>query len=63
MSKHKAIPKKKRLAVYEKFNHRCAYCGWGLDYCLIFFLIYKFLHLAFSYPSFRFILFDAYKIS
>ena len=32
MSKHKAIPKKKRLAVYEKFNHRCAYCGCELDY-------------------------------
>ena len=31
MSKHKAIPKKKRLAVYEKFNHRCAYCGCELD--------------------------------
>ena len=32
MSKHKAIPKKKRLAVYEKFNHRCAYCGCEVDY-------------------------------
>lgn len=32
MSKHKTIPKKQRLAVYEKCNHRCAYCGRKLDY-------------------------------
>lgn len=27
MSKHKTIPKKIRLEVYEKYNHHCAYCG------------------------------------
>lgn len=32
MSKHKAIPKKIRLALYEKYNHRCAYCGCDLEY-------------------------------
>lgn len=32
MSKHKAIPKKKRLELYEKYNHRCAYCGCELEY-------------------------------
>ena len=32
MSKHKAIPKKIRLAVYEKCNRRCAYCGCALEY-------------------------------
>ncbi len=32
MSKHKAIPKKMRLEVYEKCNHRCAYCGCELEY-------------------------------
>lgn len=32
MSKHKAVPKKTRMALYEKYNHRCAYCGCGLEY-------------------------------
>lgn len=32
MSTHKKIPKKTRLAVYEKCNHRCAYCGCDLKY-------------------------------
>lgn len=32
MSKHKAIPKKIRMALYEKYNHRCAYCGCDLEY-------------------------------
>ena len=32
MSKHKAIPKRVRLEVYEKCNHRCAYCGCELEY-------------------------------
>lgn len=32
MSIHKAIPKKKRLLVYEKYNHHCAYCGCDLEY-------------------------------
>lgn len=32
MSKHKAIPKIVRLEVYEKCNHRCAYCGCELEY-------------------------------
>lgn len=32
MSKHKAIPKIVRLEVYEKCNHRCAYCGCKLEY-------------------------------
>lgn len=32
MSKHKAIPKKTRIALYEKYNHRCAYCGCSLEY-------------------------------
>ena len=32
MSKRKAIPKEMRLRVYEKCNHRCAYCGCELDY-------------------------------
>lgn len=32
MSTHKKIPKKTRLAVYEKCNHRCAYCAYcGCD--------------------------------
>ena len=30
--KHKSISKKKRLIVYEKCNHRCAYCGCELEY-------------------------------
>ena len=32
MSKHKAIPKKTRLKSYDKYNHRCAYCGCDLEY-------------------------------
>lgn len=32
MSKHKAIPKKTRIALYEKYNHKCAYCGCDLEY-------------------------------
>lgn len=32
MSKHKAIPKKMRLSLYEKYNHKCAYCGCDLEY-------------------------------
>lgn len=32
MSKHKAIPKKTRIALYEKYNHKCAYCGCNLEY-------------------------------
>lgn len=32
MSKHKAIPKKIRLSLYEKYNHKCAYCGSDLEY-------------------------------
>lgn len=32
MSKHKTIPKKIRLEVYEKFDHKCAYCGCDLEY-------------------------------
>lgn len=28
----KAIPKTVRLAVYDKCNHRCAYCGVPLEY-------------------------------
>lgn len=32
MSEHKAIPKRVRLEVYEKCNHRCAYCGCELEY-------------------------------
>lgn len=32
MSKHKAIPKKTRLFLYDKYNHRCAYCGCELEY-------------------------------
>lgn len=32
MSKHKAIPKKTRLLVYDKYNHKCAYCGCDLEY-------------------------------
>lgn len=30
--KRKSIPKKIRLQVYEKCNHRCAYCGCELQY-------------------------------
>nr|DAI43930.1 MAG TPA: RECOMBINATION ENDONUCLEASE VII [Caudoviricetes sp.] len=32
MVNRKSIPKKTRLAVYEKCNHRCAYCGCELAY-------------------------------
>ena len=32
MSKHKAIPKKKRIQVYEKYQGHCAYCGCELEY-------------------------------
>lgn len=32
MSKHKAISKKVRITLYEKYNHRCAYCGCGMEY-------------------------------
>lgn len=32
MSDRKPIPKRVRLAVYEKCNHRCAYCGCELEY-------------------------------
>lgn len=32
MSKHKAIPKKTRIALFEKYNHKCAYCGCDLEY-------------------------------
>ena len=32
MSKHKPIPKKMRLSLYEKYNHKCAYCGCDLEY-------------------------------
>ena len=32
MSKHKPIPKQIRLALYEKYNHKCAYCGCELEY-------------------------------
>ena len=30
--KHKAIPKKIRQQVYDKYNGRCAYCGCKLEY-------------------------------
>ena len=32
MSKHKAIPKKTRMMLYEKYNRKCAYCGCDLEY-------------------------------
>ncbi len=32
MSKHKSIPKKIRMQVWEKYNHHCAYCGYKLEY-------------------------------
>lgn len=32
MSSRKKIPQKIRRAVYEKCNHRCAYCGCKLEY-------------------------------
>lgn len=31
MSRHKPIPKKMRLLLYEKYNHKCAYCGCDLQ--------------------------------
>lgn len=32
MSKHKAFPKKTRIVLYEKYNHKCAYCGCDLEH-------------------------------
>lgn len=32
MSSRKKIPQKIRRSVYEKCNHRCAYCGCKLEY-------------------------------
>lgn len=32
MSKHKAIPKRTRMKLHEKYNSRCAYCGCLLEY-------------------------------
>lgn len=32
MSKHKSLSKKVRLAVWEKYDHHCAYCGCDLEY-------------------------------
>ena len=32
MSRYKAIPKKIRIALHEKYNHKCAYCGCDLEY-------------------------------
>ena len=32
MSERKAIPKKVRRKVYEKYNGHCAYCGCKLEY-------------------------------
>lgn len=32
MSKHKSIPTATRKKLYEKYNHRCAYCGCELEY-------------------------------
>lgn len=32
MSKHKPIPKQTRIKLYNKYNHRCAYCGCKLEY-------------------------------
>jgi len=32
MSKHKPIPKKIRIFLYDKYHHRCAYCGCPLGY-------------------------------
>ncbi len=32
MSKHKAIPQNVRVALWGKYNHRCAYCGCELEY-------------------------------
>ena len=32
MSKRKALTRQEREAVYEKCNHRCAYCGCEIEY-------------------------------
>lgn len=32
MSKHKQIPKSIRMKLYNKYNHKCAYCGCDLEY-------------------------------
>jgi hypothetical protein len=32
MSNHKAIRPKTRKELYEKYNHRCAYCGCEIEY-------------------------------
>lgn len=32
MSQHKPIPKAKRIEVWNKYNHHCAYCGCLLEY-------------------------------
>ena len=32
MSNHKAIKQNVRLRVWNKYNHRCAYCGCPLEY-------------------------------
>ena len=32
MSRHKPIPTATRKNLYEKYNHRCAYCGCELEY-------------------------------
>ena len=32
MSKHKAIPKKTRIMLYDRYNHKCAYCGCDMEY-------------------------------
>lgn len=32
MSRHKPIPTATRKKLYEKYNHRCAYCGCELEY-------------------------------
>lgn len=32
MSQHKPISKEKRIEVWNKYNHHCAYCGCQLEY-------------------------------
>ena len=32
MSKHKKIPKETRINLYNRYNHKCAYCGCDLEY-------------------------------
>lgn len=32
MSKHKTIPKKIRMNLYDRYNHKCAYCGCDIEY-------------------------------